>query len=136
MRLDGHDRTKGDQRIFGDENFVDAVLSLAEEKYSHQQKLLSLGYNFAKLVDKVASIYNIEPDYILKKGRQKQRVAARSLLCFWAVRELGLSLKNVSEQIGMSSPGVSYSVHKGEQIAAERRLHLLERPHSHLSILT
>jgi len=78
------------------------------------------------VVEKVATIYNIEPDDVLKKGRQKQRAAARSLLCYWAVRELGLSLKNVSGRLGMSSPGVSYSVQKGEQIAAELSLHLLE----------
>ena len=70
--------------------------------------------------------YNIEPADIIKKGRQKQRVSARSLLCFWAVRELGLSLKNISERIEMSSPGVSYSVRKGEQIAAELQLQLLD----------
>ncbi len=70
MRLDGHDRIKGDQRILGDEDFVDAVLSQAEEKYSHQQELVTLGYIY-KVVEKVASIYNIKPDDVLKKGRQK-----------------------------------------------------------------
>ncbi len=126
MRSEGYDRIKGDQRILGDEDFVEVVLSRAEEKYSHQQELATLGYNFAKVVKKVALIYKIDPNDILKKGRQKQRAAARSLLCFWAVRELGLSLKNVSERIEMSSPGVSYAVQKGEQIAAELKLDLLE----------
>ena len=126
MRLDGHDRIKGDQRILGDSDFVDAILTHAEEKYSHQQELLSLGYDFEKVTEKVASVFNVEPAAVIKKGRQKQRVAARSLLCFWAVRELGLSLKNVSEHLNMSSPGVSHAVQKGEQIAEELSLQLLE----------
>jgi len=37
-----------------------------------------------------------------------------------------MSLKDVSERIGMSSPEVSYSFCMSKQIAAERRLHLLE----------
>jgi len=78
------------------------------------------------LLNSCATIYNIAPDDVLKKGRQKQRVAARSLLCFWAVRELGLFLKNVSERIETSLPGVSYSGQKGERIAAELSLHLLD----------
>ena len=125
MRSKGQERIKGDQRILGDMDFVSAVLSQAEEKYSHQQELANQGYNFERVVERVAFLYSVKPDDVLKRGRQKQRAAARSLVCFWAVRELGLSLKEVSERLGISSPGVSYCVQKGEKIAAENSLHLL-----------
>jgi len=36
LRIEGQDRIKGDQRILGEEDFVNAVLSQADEKYSDQ----------------------------------------------------------------------------------------------------
>jgi len=126
LRAEGQDRIKGDQRILGDSDFVEQILSLADEQYTHTQELANLGYDFDRVVERVASLCNILPSDIFSKGRQKPRTEARGLLCFWAVRELGLSLKEVSERLGISSPGVGYSVQRGEKIAAERGLHLLE----------
>jgi len=33
----------------------------------------------------------MEPSEIISKGKQQQKVQARSLFCFWAVKELGVS---------------------------------------------
>ncbi len=43
------------------------------------------------LVEKVAEVFEIEPEEIYKPGNQPLRVKARSLVCYWAVRELGMS---------------------------------------------
>ncbi|MBW1796740.1 MAG: hypothetical protein JRJ38_20385 [Deltaproteobacteria bacterium] len=51
---------------------------------------------------------------------------ARSLFCFWpacagtadrAVSELGMSLRELARRLEMSSPGVGFSVERGETIA-------------------
>ena len=44
----------------------------------------------------------------------------RSLLCYWAVRELGLTATGLAKRLGMTQPAVSYAVCRGEQIAKER----------------
>jgi len=43
-------------------------------------------------------------------GRQKIRSEARSLLFYWAVRELGMSGTLLAKQFKMSQPGVVYAI--------------------------
>ena len=62
----------------------------------------------------------IELDEIFLKGKQRKRGKARGLFCFWAVRELGISLTELARRHGISVPGVGYSVERGEIIAAKQ----------------
>ena len=66
------------------------------------------------------------PRDILQAGKQPQRVRARSLVCYWAVRELGLSATEVGRQLDLSQSAVSRAVPRGEKIAEEGQL-LIER---------
>ena len=50
-------------------------------------------------------------------GKTSKRVAARSLFCYWAVLELGVSMAELSRRLGQSLSGVSMSVKRGENIA-------------------
>jgi len=68
----------------------------------------------------------MEPSEILRKGKQQRKVQARSLFCFWAVRELGMSLRELARRLEMSSPGVGFSVEGGEAIARENKYHLID----------
>ena len=77
----------------------------------------------------------MEPREIFPKGKQQRKVKARSLFCFWpacagtadrAVSELGMSLRELARQLEMSPPGVGFSVEKGESIAGENGLQLIE----------
>lgn len=54
-----------------------------------------------------AEIFDMQPDdEILSTGRKKKEVAATSLLCFRAVRELGLSIAELARYLEMSAPGI------------------------------
>jgi len=53
-------------------------------------------------------------------------VQARSLFCYWAVRELGVSATALAEKLGLSHPAVSISVKRGEKVAKEKGYELLE----------
>ncbi len=55
------------------------------------------------------------------KGRQQRKVKAKSLLCFWAVRELGMSLTDLARELEMGIPGVGYAVEKGETIVQDNK---------------
>ena len=61
---------------------------------------------------------------LFQKGRKIQ-VAARSLLCYWAVRELGLAATKLAKRLGLTQPAVSYAVIRGEQMAKERKYNLV-----------
>jgi REP element-mobilizing transposase RayT len=125
VRLTGQDRVKGDERILGSDDFVDEVLSLAEEKYARHYELKRLGYTLKKVQGRVAELYGIDEKEIATPGRQKKRAEARSVLFYWAVRELGLNGTFLARRFGMSQPGVVYAVKRGERIAEEKGYRLL-----------
>lgn len=102
------------------------VLSQADEKYSRQYELKRLGYDLEQVEQIVAEIYGIDKEELYLRGRQKTRAEARSLLFYWAVRELGMSGTLLARRLEMSQPGVVYAVNKGEKIAKERNYRLFE----------
>ncbi|MEA3223609.1 MAG: transposase [Thermodesulfobacteriota bacterium] len=124
LQLDGQDRVKGDERILGDGEFVTALLSEANEKLERHYKLKALGYDLEKISQVVSEIYDIETEEIYSKGRRKVQVEARDLLCYWAVRELGISCTDLAKHLEMSQPGVGYAVNRGEKITKKHNYHL------------
>ena len=125
-QLKGPTRIKGDERILGDGNFVEEVLSLAEEKFNRKYELKSKGYDLKAVEKKVATIYQIKPAQIYAKGSQKQRVEARSLFCYWAARELGITITKLAERLELTPPAVGYAVRRGEIIAEKKHYHLID----------
>ena len=51
--------------------------------------------------------------------------SARSLLCYWAVRELGMSLTDLAREFEMSAAEIGYEVERGEGIARENQYQLI-----------
>jgi putative transposase len=125
LGLRGQDHIKSDERILGDSGFVDSVLGYAEEYYARQYALRRRGYNLEKVAERVAGIYGIKVGEIFGRGRQQQRVGARSLFCYWAVRELGNSLASLAMRLEMSVAGIGYAVQKGEAIAQQKGYKLI-----------
>ena len=64
-------------------------------------------------------IYGIKVGEVLTRGRQPQRVSARSLFRFWAVRELGNSVASLAVRLERSLAGVGY-LYKGERPVLRR----------------
>ncbi len=125
IRLKGHDRLKGDERILGDSDFVLSVLAEANEKYERHYELKSRGYDLKNVQLRVAELLGVDGDRIYCRGRRRDQVEARSLFCYWAVRELGYSVTDLARRLAMTQPAVGYAVSRGEQIANERNFSLL-----------
>jgi len=126
LRLRGQDHIKSDERILGDSDFVDSVLAQAEEPYTRQCALRRRGYDQEKIAERVAEIYGIKVGEVFARGRQQRRVSARSLFCFWAVREMGNSLASLAIRLGMSPAGIGYAVQRGEAIAQKNGYQLIQ----------
>ena len=124
--LKGLGHVKSDERILGESDFVEDVLSQASEKFERNYELRRLGYDADRIASRVAAICEIEVNDIVLKGKQRKRVKARSLFCYWAVRELGMSLTELARRLGISVAGVGYSVARGEIIARENQYQLIE----------
>ena len=71
------------------------------------------------LVERVALLMDLDPGDILSAGKYPQRVRARSLLCYWGARELGMTTVALAEKVNLAQPTVSQAVSRGEKIAED-----------------
>ncbi len=117
---------KGDERILGESDFVKEVLSEQKEQLERRYKLEAHGYDIGRVVEKVSEVFEIEPEKIWKPGNQPLRVKARSLVCYWAVRELGMSGTSVGKLLGIGQPAVSRAAVRGEKLIRDMNLSLLQ----------
>ncbi|MBW1979646.1 MAG: transposase [Deltaproteobacteria bacterium] len=124
--LKDRDHVMSDERILGDPDFVDAVISQSEEQYERRYELRRRGYDLNRLAERVAEVLDMEPHEVFSRGRQVQKVKARSLLCFWAARELGISHTELARKLTMSLAGIGFSVQRGEAIARDGNYELLD----------
>jgi putative transposase len=108
-----------DERILGDSDFVDSIISQSDEHYERRYRLRRQGYDLDRIASRVSEVLGMKPDEVFSKGRQDRKVKARSLLCFWAARELGLPHTALAKKLEMSLANVGFSVERGESIAKE-----------------
>ena len=117
---------KSDERVLGNSDFVERVLRSANEALDRKYDLKSKGYNIEKLSDRVAKILSISPEDIFQPGKQPVKVKARSLFCYWAVRELGFTMADLAPKLNISQPAVSMSARRGERIASENGYSMID----------
>jgi len=119
-------RIKGDERILGGSDFVMEVLAQADERYDRGYRLKSLGYDISSLERKVIELFNIEKEDLYSGSRKKPISEARSLFCYWCVRELGESMTSMAKLLGLTQPAIGYSVERGERIAKKEKIGLFD----------
>jgi putative transposase len=87
-------------------------------------QLQAQGYDFDKVVDWVAKLFRMRAGEILSSGKQPERVRARSLVCYWAVKELGINSTAVARLLGIIQSSVSRAVRREERLALDNRYSL------------
>ena len=70
-------------------------------------------------IERVAKLYKMRPREILSSGKQPERVRARSLVCYWAVKELGINGTAIAKLLGIIQSSVSRAVRRGERFALD-----------------
>jgi len=116
---------KSDERILGDSDFVDSLLSTANERYKRFHKIRRLGFDLEKTAERVSELCSVEVVDIFSRSRQKEKVTARSVFCYWASRELEISCTELARRLNVSLPAVSYAVARGEALVRDRGYKLL-----------
>jgi putative transposase len=117
---------KSDERILGDGDFVEEVLSASQECMEGKSLLQARGIGLSRIGSRVSELMGVEPLGLWGPGKERKRVSARSLLCYWAVRDLGMSMAELSRRLRLSLSGVSHSVKRGEKISQNRGYKLNE----------
>jgi putative transposase len=119
------DLIKGDERILGDTSFVMGILTEAKHNLERRYAMKRSGIDLDVVERRVCDLYDLKPDDLSRQGREKKLAEARSLFCFWAVRELGIPQKRLAERFSLTAPAISYAVRRGQNIATERGYKLL-----------
>ena len=118
---------KADERILGDGDFVKEVLAVAQERLERKYVLEAKGVGLEHVAERVAKLMDIDASEIFKRGKEKQRVQARSVLFYWAARELDISMAELCRRFKLSAAAVSLSVQRGEKIVLENNYMLVDR---------
>jgi len=117
---------RNDERILGDGEYVSSILESAEEKMKRGYAIKALGMDLNAVAERVSEVLDIPVNDIWLKGKYQRVVDARSLLCYFAVRELGLSMASLSRKLEISVPSVSDSVKRGQKLSEEKGYNLLK----------
>jgi len=105
--------------MFGD---VPRIFGLHKSIYMIRAR----GYDFEWLADRVARICGLTPKGLLAGGKQRRTVLARSMLCYWGTRDLGMSAVWISKKMNIAPSTVSEAVTRGLKIVEEQGLNLLD----------
>ncbi|MCF8067990.1 MAG: transposase [Desulfobacterales bacterium] len=116
---------KSDERILGDGDFVSRILSKSNETLERQTALKVRGVDIDYIVEKVAVIMHMSENDIWMPGRTNQLVKARSLVCYWAVRDLGETMTSMARRFNISIVAVGKAVRRGADIVKEEGFKLL-----------
>ena len=117
---------KGDERILGDSDFVERVLSQASEQMERRYRLKAEAWTLKKITERVAEIFGIEKDQVVVAGKQRDRVRARSVLANWTIRDLGLTATEVGKYLGLSKSAVSRAATGDQKLIVDQSLSLKE----------
>ena len=119
-------RVKGDERILGDSDFVDTVLKEGEEQLERKYWLEAQGYDLKRVVGRVAELLSMTPGEILSRQKSPKTVKGRSLLCYWANRELGMTSTQIAKRLHLSQSAISRASARGEKLANENEFSLMK----------
>jgi len=80
-------------------DLVAQVLADAEEKLERKYRLADGGYTLNRLIERVAKILSLDPRGVTAPEKDRRKVEARSLLCYWGTVELGSSQTELAQRI-------------------------------------
>jgi putative transposase len=110
---------KSDERILGDSEFVAGVLEGAQERMEKLCTYLQKGLDLDRLAQVVARLLGVNVSQVWEKGQKSQAVQARSLLCHWAIHELGMTATSLGKRLDLTQSGATRAAQRGEKIAIQ-----------------
>jgi len=111
---------KSDERILGDGDFVNTVLSLANEQLDRKYAITAKGIDFESLIQGVTHFLSIPRDDVFGPSKKRDVVLARNLICYWGISELGLTATHISKDLGISVSTASTAAARGRQLISEK----------------
>jgi chromosomal replication initiation ATPase DnaA len=111
----GKGENVSDQRVLGGEEFVRHVLHRSEQKPAVAKLPLE------ELLQRVAHHFDLPAELLRQRKRSRSVAEARSVVCYFAAREMGISGELVGRMLNISRAAVSYAADRGEVLVAENQ---------------
>ena len=80
---------------------------------------MAQGWDVDRVAEHVAELLDMNVAEVWSAGKYRYIVMDRSLLCCWAVRELGVSMISLAKRLRISPAAVTQSVERGERLKRE-----------------
>lgn len=106
-----------DERILGDGDFVSQTLEQAEEQMQRQERLKKEGWDIEKVAKKVCALLSVDIKDIKRLSKRSKIAQAKSLVAYFANKELKISGVELSEYFGITRSSISSSIQRGKEIA-------------------
>ena len=104
-----------DQRVLGDGEFVEQVLSEMDEQSKENLRVRRKGIDLSLLAKKVCNVDGVSVGELRSGSRRREIVNARGVFSWLAVRELGYSGAEVARFLGVTTSCVTRAVLSGEE---------------------
>jgi REP element-mobilizing transposase RayT len=98
--------TLGDRRVLGDSSFVQQVLQQTDET-PVPIETIKASYDIKQLVYDVCDYYNVPEEDVKSPSKQRHLAPAKSMICYIAVRKLGMKGIEVAQYLDLSNSAVS-----------------------------
>ena len=74
------------------------------------RRLFTEPSDLKKLIKRVAEIMDMRYEDVIDSERAGKRIQSRSILCFWATDQLGLSQTQSGQILNLTQPAISHAV--------------------------
>jgi putative transposase len=112
----GREEELMDVRVLGSGGFVEEMLAEEERRVRERTILRRKRIDVQGLTDLIAKGYGVKFEEVIGGGRRREISQARSVLCYCAIRELGLPGRRLSELLRITPAAVHFATERGERL--------------------
>ena len=117
---------ENDEQIRGNSNFVESLVEGQKNQMKRCHLFQKHGYVFETAIDRVAEVFSLTPEHVIISAQQHQRITARGLLYYWAVKELEMRGADMANRLEMSKSTGTRTVVYREKIALSRQVKFIK----------
>ena len=122
----GQRRDKTGLWVLGDRAFVVKSIGLDKERRVRIAKYVSKGWGLDLLCMKIAEIFGIKPELMLRRGRNNAVAGARKVLAYVGHRRFDIPVIMIAKHLNVGGSAVSMMLEEGEKIYSEMKIELNE----------
>jgi len=117
-----HEQKIGDERILGDNEFVEQALRQDKLGIENQTRLIREGWGLENLIIAVCTFFRVDPARVTEKARRDALSTAKSVICYYGTKRLHLSSTEIGLRLNMGQSAVSMSSKRGWKYCEEQGL--------------